>query len=108
MALASYAVALAFTVGYVVAMALDVIASADEVDLSTRLQAAKLPPADERREIRLKAGATLREVAAEVSRLTGETVTIPAIQRLEGGAKRVSRVRAIAYRHVLDSLRGVA
>lgn len=83
-------------------MASHVVALADHLPLAERLQAAQLPPPDECRAIRESAGATLRELATEIG------VTASAVQRWESGPCRIRRHHAIAYRRVLDSLRGVA
>lgn len=108
MALTPYAVAFAALLGYVNAMTSDVIASADRVSLSERLQAAKLPTAAERRAIRIGAGATLRDIAHEVQKVSGIPVSIPAVQRWESGAERIRREHKLAYRRVLDDLRVMA
>ncbi len=70
-------------------------------DLLERIRRSRLPEAKERRDIRTKAGATLREVGAflQVSPMT--------VARWERGAEP-RRDNAISYRQLLDQLRHVA
>jgi len=82
-------------------MTSDVSAVVDSLSLVERLRLAQLPPPGERRAIREGAGATLREIAAEVG------VSTAAVQRWESGDRGMRREHAIAYRRVLDQLREV-
>lgn len=82
------------------------LASSDEtvstcVPLVERLRAAQLPSPRERRRIRERAGATLRDVAQELG------VNPMSVHGWERGAQP-RREHAIAYRRLLDRLDEVA
>jgi transcriptional regulator with XRE-family HTH domain len=66
------------------------------------VRAAQLPAPAMRRMIRTAAGVTLNEVAAEIG------VTPMTVLRWERGETEPRRDRAIAYRQLLDGLRGMA
>jgi len=67
--------------------------------LAERVRAAKLPAPAVRRSIRLGAGVTLAEMAAELD------VTPVTVLRWERGSSEPRRARAIAYRRLLDAVR---
>jgi transcriptional regulator with XRE-family HTH domain len=72
-----------------------------ESELLERLRARRaLPPADERRQIRLDAGASLRDVAREIG------VSATSVIRWERGAS--PGAHTAAYRRLLDELQRVA
>jgi DNA-binding transcriptional regulator YiaG len=75
-----------------------VAATVDEQPLAHRVRAAQLPPPDERRRIRLAAGVTYAEIAAELE------VSAVTAMRWEQGAATPRRHRAIAYRQLLEQL----
>lgn len=70
--------------------------------LAEQVRAVRLPPPAMRRSIRLAAGATQAEVGEELG------VSPVTVLRWERGKSEPRRDRAIAYRHLLDSLQRVA
>jgi DNA-binding XRE family transcriptional regulator len=76
-------------------------AVADGNTLAERLAASRLPTPLQRRNIRIAAGASLRDVARELD------VTPMTVARWEAGSEP-RLAHAIAYRRLLDQLREVA
>ncbi len=77
-------------------------APANEYALIRRVKAARLPAPDERRKIRLSAGVSLEELAAELG------VTPGAVSRWELGQSEPRTKNALAYRALLDALKKAA
>ena len=75
--------------------------------LPEEVAAAQLPSPRLRRSIRLRAGASLRDMSAEMGR-RGVPVSAMAILRWERGTSEPKREHAIAYRRLLDDLQAAA
>ncbi len=75
--------------------------------LAEDVAAAQLPSPRMRKSIRLRVGASLREMADEMGR-RGVPVTAMTILRWERGTAEPQRERAIAYRQLLEDLQAVA
>ena len=69
-------------------------------ELLARVRGARLPPPVERKRIRTAAGVTLREMASVLD------VTPMTVLRWERGEVRPASGHALAYRELLDGLKG--
>jgi hypothetical protein len=77
------------------------------VGLAEDVAAAQLPSLRLRRSIRLRAGASLRDMASEMGR-RGCPVSAMAVLHWERGTSEPKREHAIAYRQLLDDLQAAA
>jgi DNA-binding transcriptional regulator YiaG len=71
-------------------------------ELVARVREGRLPPPEQRRDIRASAGVSLREMAAALG------VTPMTVLRWERGEVRPATGNAVAYRRLLHALRGAA